>query len=222
MKSYGQYCAVAKALDVVGDRWNLLIVRELLARSPLRYTDLRAGLPGIATNLLGDRLRDLEGGGVIHRFDAPPPIATTVYELTPRGRQLWPVLRELGNWGSSLLADPSSGDAEDDFRLHWLAVPARIHLSDHLPDQPPVSVELRSGREALTIEANAGVINVHTGHSSLPDAVLAGPHHLLVGVLFGDLTLEQALAHGLSVEGDTTVITRLRPSVPTGNPAQSH
>ena len=92
MRSYGQYCSVAKALDVVGDRWNLLIVRELLLRAPLRYTDLRRGLPGIATNLLSDRLRALEAGGVVTREEAPPPIATTVFELTERGRQLDSVL----------------------------------------------------------------------------------------------------------------------------------
>src|SRR5271155_445348 len=103
MRSYGQYCSVAKALDVVGERWTLLIVRELLLRGDLRYTDLRQGLPGIATNLLADRLRELERLGVVEREEAPPPIAATVYRLTSHGQRLGPVLLELGRWGSGLL-----------------------------------------------------------------------------------------------------------------------
>jgi DNA-binding HxlR family transcriptional regulator len=92
MRAYGQYCAVAKALDLVGERWTLLLVRELLLRGACRYTDLRQGLPGIATNLLAERLRDLEDAGVVCREEAPPPVATTLFKLTPRGKELAPVL----------------------------------------------------------------------------------------------------------------------------------
>src|SRR5438128_3356941 len=99
MRSYRQYCAVAKALDVIGDRWNLLIVRELLLRGACRYTDLLNGLPGIATNLLAERLRELEQAGILSRDNAPPPIATTLFALTGRGRGLLPVIRELARWG---------------------------------------------------------------------------------------------------------------------------
>ena len=88
MKSYRQYCSAARALDVVGDRWTLLLVRELLANGPSRYSDLRNGLPGIATNLLAERLRDLEAEGVIHSYDADPPVATRLFALTERGRAL--------------------------------------------------------------------------------------------------------------------------------------
>src|ERR1700761_9754991 len=95
MRSYGQYCSIAKALDVVGDRWTLLIVRELLIRGACRYTDLKNGLPGIATNLLADRLRELEAAGLISREEAPPPVATTLFKLTPRGEEMRPVLDEL-------------------------------------------------------------------------------------------------------------------------------
>src|SRR5271156_5649061 len=105
MRSYGQYCALAKALDVIGDRWTLRIVRELLIRGACRYTDLRHGLPGIATNLLAERLRELEQAGLVRREDAPPPIATALFSLTPRGEQLRPVVYELGRWGAPLMLE---------------------------------------------------------------------------------------------------------------------
>src|SRR5437763_14966524 len=120
MRSYGQYCGLAKALDVVGDRWSLLIVRELLLRDACRYTDLRNGLPGIATNLLATRLRELEQAGVVEREEAPPPVATTLFRLTERGRALRPALLALGLWGGPLLAEGQHGD---EFRSYWIALP---------------------------------------------------------------------------------------------------
>src|SRR4051794_12861823 len=110
MRSYNQLCGLAKALDVIGDRWSLLIVRELLLRDDgARYTDLREGLPGIATNLLSERLRALEEAGIVEKRDAPPPVATTLFQLTERGRGLREPIHALGRWGSPLLAE-SSGD----------------------------------------------------------------------------------------------------------------
>src|SRR5258707_5369161 len=99
MRNYGQYCSIARALDVVGDRWTLLIVRELLLQGPCRFTDLKNGLPGIATNLLSGRLKELEAAALISREDAPPPIATTLYGLTGNGLALEPVLKALGLCG---------------------------------------------------------------------------------------------------------------------------
>ncbi len=216
MKSYRQYCGLAKALDVIGGRWNLLIVRELLARSPARYTDLHAGLPGIATNLLAGRLRELEAVGVVRRYEAPPPVATTVFELTARGEDLWPVVRELGRWGRPLLAEPAD---EDEFRIHWLAVPARLHLTDYEPGQPQVTLVLRSGGEALTFETSGGAVRSRPGDADAPDLVLAGPPQLVVGVLVGNLSLAEARARGLDVDGDLAVLSRLRPAAPAPQPA---
>src|SRR2546421_3568128 len=127
MRSYRQYCSVAKSLDLIGDRWTLLIVRELLLRGACRYTDLRDGLPGIATNLLADRLRDLEEKGIVGREDAPPPVATTLFRLTPRGEQLRPTLVELGRWGAPLMVETGANGA---FRSHWLSLPAELFLTD--------------------------------------------------------------------------------------------
>ena len=92
MRTYGQYCSIARALDIVGDRWTLLIVRELLLQGPCRFTDLKNGLPGIAKNLLSTRLKELEDAGLVARDDAPPPVATALYTLTENGLTLEPVL----------------------------------------------------------------------------------------------------------------------------------
>src|SRR5918993_5125110 len=117
-RNYGQYCAIARALEVVGDRWTLLLVRELLT-GPKRHTDLRTGLRGIATNVLGDRLQLLQQAGLFRRATLPPPAASTVYELTDRGRQLKPVLLALAGWGLPLLGSPRAQDA---YRLGWLVL----------------------------------------------------------------------------------------------------
>jgi DNA-binding HxlR family transcriptional regulator len=133
MRSYGQYCSVAKALDVVGDRWTLLIARELLLQGPCRYTDLKNGLPGIATNLLADRLRELEAAGLVRREEAAPPVATTLFHLTEFGSQLQPVLEALGAWGIRYMTQPSDGD---EFRSHWLSFPVSLFLHDAEPGGP--------------------------------------------------------------------------------------
>src|ERR1700716_2515649 len=130
MRSYNEYCAVAKSLDVVGDRWTLLIVRELALQGARRYTDLRNGLPGIATNLLADRLRELEQAGVLSREEAPPPIATTLFHLTPRGEQLRPVLEDLTRWGLPLMTEQ---DPKDAVRSHWLPWALELMLAGRGP-----------------------------------------------------------------------------------------
>src|SRR5271156_5312775 len=117
MRSYKQHCGLAKALDVVGDRWTLLIVRELLIRDGCRYTDLQKGLPGIATNLLADRLRGLEESGLIRREEAPAPLAATLFRLTPRGKELEAAVKQLGLWGAPFLAKATR---KDKFCSHWL------------------------------------------------------------------------------------------------------
>src|SRR5436305_7874524 len=101
-RSYDQYCAVARGLDVIGDRWTLLLVRDLLL-GPKRYKDLLEGLPGIGTNLLAARLRELERAEVIERHALPPPAGSTVYQLTPTGEALQPVMMSIGRWGGRFL-----------------------------------------------------------------------------------------------------------------------
>lgn len=208
MKTYGQYCGLAKALDLVGDRWTLLIVRELLIRGGSRYTDLREGLPGIATNLLVNRLRELEQAGLVIREDAPPPVATTLFHLTPRGKELEAAVYQLGLWGAPLLARAPRKDA---FRTHWLALPARHCLKDHAPDRPPVSMELRAGGEAIAVETADGSIRTRVGSAAHPDVVITGSPRVLAGLLAGKLTLTQARAAGLTFEGDIETLGRFQP-----------
>jgi DNA-binding HxlR family transcriptional regulator len=208
MRSYRQYCAVAKALDVVGDRWNLLIVRELLLRGPCRYVDLLSGLPGIATNLLAERLRDLESAGVVYREEAPPPIATGLFRLTPRGAELRPVLLELVRWGAELMVEPADQDA---FRSHWLAAPVALYLADHAPTEPPIEIEVRAGGEdPATIETVNGTVAVRPGPAEHPDLILTGRPRAVLGLLTGRIDLAEAKALGLQSDGDADTLRRVQ------------
>jgi DNA-binding HxlR family transcriptional regulator len=208
VRSYGQYCAVAKALDLIGDRWNLLIVRELLIRGACRYTDLQHGLPGIATNLLADRLRDLEAAGVLQREEAPPPVATTLFRLTDRGEALRPVLSELLRWGAPLMLEPDERDA---FRSHWLGGAAELALLDAAPAEPAVSIELRpDGQAPVRLEVSDGAVRTREGPADSPALVLEAPPQLLLGVLTGQLGLEEATDRGLLWQGDPDALARVR------------
>lgn len=206
MRSYGEYCAIAKSLDVVGDRWTLLIVRELALRGACRYTDLRNGLPGIASNLLAERLRELEHAGVITREDAPPPIATTLFRLTPRGEQLRPVLDDLVRWGLPLMTEQKPDDA---VRSHWLAAAIELMLTDRQPDAPPVTVELQTGDQPIVIEARDGTISTRLGPADSPDATLTGPPTPILGLLLGLVRRVDAKANGVDYQGDLAVLDRI-------------
>jgi DNA-binding HxlR family transcriptional regulator len=205
MRSYNQYCAMAKSLDVIGDRWTLLIVRELALRGDSRYTDLRNGLPGIASNLLADRLRDLEAAGVVARAEAPPPVATTVFRLTPRGEELTPVLDELVRWGAPLMIEQKPDDV---VRSHWLAGAIEMMLHDLTPEADRVTLELRTGDQPIVIEAGDGELNVTLGPATDPDAALTGPPRPILGLLLGSADRADAEANGVTIEGDPAVIDR--------------
>jgi DNA-binding HxlR family transcriptional regulator len=208
MRSYNEYCAVAQALDVVGERWSLLIVRELLIREPLRYTDLRHGLPGIATNLLADRLRELEEAGVIHREEAPPPIATTLFRLTERGKELEPVLKALGHWGSPLVSRPI---ADEEFRSHWLALPLESFLVDGSPRKPAITIEVRTGEHPMLVTTRDGGVEVRPGRDAQADAVITGTPSQVLGVFLNRLDLATAKKRGLKLEGDVEALRRVQP-----------
>jgi len=208
VRSYGQYCSVAKALDVVGDRWTLLIVRELILQGPCRYTDLKRALPGIATNLLADRLRELEAAGLIWREDAAPPVATTLFHLTTAGTELEPALTALGAWGIRYMAEPAD---HDEFRSHWFAFPVSLFLHDRDPDGPPIAIELRAAGRPAVIEVSGGSVRTRLGTTPTPDLVLRGTPQLILGLISAHLTPAQAREAGLEIEGNVGVLTRLQP-----------
>jgi DNA-binding HxlR family transcriptional regulator len=208
MRSYGQYCSIAKALDVVGDRWTLLIIRELLIRGACRYTDLRNGLPGIATNLLSDRIRELESAGLIRREDAPPPIATTLFHLTESGEELLPVLDAIGRWGVRYMIEPADSD---EFRGHWFTFPVSFFLHDRDPDGPPVSIELRTASDPVVIEISGGSAHTRLGTAAAPGLILQGEPQLILALLTGRLTAAEAAGRGLQISGDTGVLHRVLP-----------
>jgi DNA-binding HxlR family transcriptional regulator len=216
MRSYDEYCAVAKSLDVVGDRWTLLIVRELMLRGACRYTDLRNGLPGIASNLLADRLRELERGGVVAREEAPPPIATTLFHLTPRGEELRPVIDGLFRWGMPLMAEQKPDDA---VQSHWLAGAMDETLSDQRPDEGPIEIELQTGDQPITVKTSEGTVRARLAPAQNPALTLTGEARPVMGLLLGRLDLEAAQAAGVRYRGELGALDRIRgtaPSIATG------
>ena len=208
MRSYGEYCSIAKALDVVGDRWTFLIIRELVIRGACRYTDLKNGLPGIATNLLSDRIRELEAAGVIWREEAPPPVATTLFHLTEAGAELGPVLDAIGRWGVRYMAEPAE---DDEFRGHWFAFPVSFFLRDRDPDGPPVSIELRTASSPVVVEVAGGSARMRLGTATAPDLVLQGQPRLILALFSGHLTAGEVAGLGLEISGDASVLQRLLP-----------
>lgn len=208
MRSYGEYCSIAKALDVVGDRWTLLIIRELMIRGACRYTDLKEGLPGIATNLLSDRIRELEAAGLIRREDAPPPVATTLYHLTDTGAELRPVLDAFGRWGVRYMIEAADSD---EFRGHWFAFPVWLFLHDSDPGGPPVSIELRTASSPAVVEVSGGSARMRLGTAAAPDLVLRGEPRLILALFSGHLTVSEVTDLGLEISGDASVLQRVLP-----------
>jgi DNA-binding HxlR family transcriptional regulator len=209
MRSYKQRCGLAKALDVLGDRWTFLMVRELLIRGACRYTDLRKGLPGIATNLLAERLRELEGAGIVVREEAPPPIATTLFRLTERGRELEEVLLTLGRWGAPLLTHRARGEV---FQSHWLVLPLKLVLADGRPGDSKIDVELRTGSEPITIVVANGAIDVRLGAADHAAAVVTGKPETLLQLFSGRIDLNEAVAAGMRWEGPPEILHLMVPT----------
>src|SRR5439155_23191002 len=181
----------------------------LLTRGRCRYTDLQDGLPGIATNLLANRLTELEEAGIVRRESTPPPVPATVFALTERGAELEPVIAALGRWSMPLMGNPGPGEA---FRSHWLALPIRLYLTDRTPHRPPQRIELRAGGEPVTVETAEGPVRTRPGPADDPDAILTGKPDVIMALLMGRMDLRRARAAGLRFEGDQTVLRRVQPA----------
>lgn len=204
-RSYRQYCAVARGLDLVGERWTLLIVRDLLT-GPKRYKDLLAGLPGIGTNLLATRLRELEQQDLVVRRVLPPPAGSAVYELTPLGGALEPVIMALGRWGRGLLGARREGEFLS-ANAYLLAMRAafRPEAATGLRE----TYELHIGNQVFAVRLADGGCTTSEGQPVAPDVVLTMDVSTLGALLHRELSPEEALASGrVEVEGDAAALQR--------------
>jgi DNA-binding HxlR family transcriptional regulator len=201
VRSYNQYCGLARALDVIGDRWTLLVVRELL-EGPRRFNELHEGLPGIATNLLAERLRSLESNGVIGRRD------NGRYALTEWGKGLHEPIYALGRWAGPLMLERGT----DAFRQQWLRhmVVARFEGVD--AERRDLVVEVRiGGEESMTLLSARGRVHLVPGPAVDPDVVLSGSPEGVAGLLGGRMSQAEAEARGVSIGGDAGLLAGLRP-----------
>jgi DNA-binding HxlR family transcriptional regulator len=191
-KRYDQYCPVCHALGLVGERWALLIVRELL-RGPKRYTDLVEGMPGIGTNILAARLRELEQGGILRKRKLPPPAASTVYELTEYGAELEEPLYALARWGARSLPPPGR---KDEFYPEW-GLNAFAALRDEEAARGLTeSYVLRVDDDAYTVRLVQGRLDIEPGAGQGVDLDAAMDQKTFFGLASRELLPSDALAAG--------------------------
>jgi DNA-binding HxlR family transcriptional regulator len=194
MKRYGQRCPIARALDVVGERWTPLIVRELLL-GPKRYTDLVDGLPGIGTNVLAGRLSDLQANGLVEKRTLSPPTPVAVYELTERGRALEPVLRELRAWGAHYGPAPEPDDA---VRTAWILQSAATRPPGLGPGR---TCEVRVGNELFTLTGDEPLTGVAAGSVAAPEAIVTIEPLVFLRLAAGRIDIARATAQS-DITGD--------------------
>lgn len=202
-RKYDQGCGTAHALDLVGDRWALLVIRELVF-GPKRFTDLRGGLPGIGPNVLSQRVKELEEAGVVRRRVLPPPAGSTVYELTEWGAELEEVIVQLGRWGARSPDMPREAETQPE----WLVLGLRAIYD---PDGEPVPTvyELRFGEQAFWARTDSGSLRVGRGHPTEPDAVLTANVEAIAKLARGELKPVAALRSGaVELEGDRAAFER--------------
>ncbi|MFG3258917.1 winged helix-turn-helix transcriptional regulator [Streptomyces sp. NPDC048172] len=203
-RSYQDACGIAHGLDLVGERWALLVVRELLL-GPKRYGRLRADLPGIGTNVLAQRLSELESSRLLRKRRLPPPTSATVYELTDWAHELEPVLRALGRW--AVRSPDHDGSAHLSATSFLLSL--RTNFDPALAEGVRGRFELRVGEEVGRAVLEDGALLVERGTQERPDAVLTGPPEILARVVYAGYGLGESVAAGeIQVEGDLTAAGR--------------
>src|SRR5215218_6018340 len=215
MRTYCDGCAAAHALDLVGERWALLVVRELLL-GPKRFTDLRAGLPGVSSNVLAQRLRELEAAGVVRRRKLPPPAASRVYELTDWGMELEPVIIRLGRWGTRSPSRPR--DAQ--LGVNSLILSFRTMFGPRAADGLNARYELRLGEESFRAEVAEGRFEVARGGTVRPDAIIEADPATLAALVYEGRELAEALSSGdIRIEGEREAVERFLRLFPLPEPA---
>ncbi|WP_188196601.1 winged helix-turn-helix transcriptional regulator [Nonomuraea sp. SYSU D8015] len=205
-REYGQFCGLARAMEMVGERWSMLIIRNLFA-GPQRFTDLRKGLPAIPTNILSARLKQLEETGVATRRALPHPERAVVYELTDYGRDLEPALIALGRWGARTLAEPRPGEV---VTAESIAMSFRTTYRPEAAQNVTVGYEVRMGDFTLRLHIADGELTIGIGPHTAPDLVV----ERLTGqpireLMTGSKTADEVLHDGsVRVEGDPALLGR--------------
>lgn len=197
-RSYNQFCGVARALDLIGERWALLVVREL-ALGPKRFTDLRQGLPGIATNVLSVRLRQLERDGVVTRRLLPPPAPAQIYQLTELGRELVPIMLALGRWGAGTMGARSP---DQSIRGEWLALALKAFFDPGAAGDLRATIALELDGAPFTLRVEQGLLDVVPGKDEASDLVISSDTELLLQFLAG-------VPVSVPAEGDRELLERL-------------
>lgn len=201
-KPYDDGCATAHALDLIGERWSLLIVRELVP-GPKRFSDLRGALPGISTNILTNRLVDLEATHILIRRRLPPPAAARIYELTEWGAALEPLIKELGRWAArspELIGGKPMSPASVmlSFRTMFSA--------DHSKDKD-MTLSFTMDSVPHTVQVEHQSLSIEIGDAVAPDVTIAGDPNLVAGIVYGGLSITEAQDKGLKVTGDKAALS---------------
>jgi DNA-binding HxlR family transcriptional regulator/putative sterol carrier protein len=198
-------CGIAHASDLLAQRWALLVVRELLL-GPKRFTDLRAGIPDISPNVLGQRLRELEESGILRRRKLAPPAAVQVYELTEWGRELEPAVLALGRWATRSPSFPRGAEMGPDS----LVLALKSTFNPAKADGVDATYELRLGEIPFDISVKEGEFEAARGEAQRPDAVIRGDPDAIAGVVFGKNRLGQAVESGaVEIDGSRRAVNAL-------------
>ena len=214
-RTYDDGCAAAHALDLVGERWALLAVRELML-GPKRFTDLRAGLPGVSPNVLAQRLRELERAGVVRRRKLPPPAGSKVYELTDWGMELEPVIIQLGRWGVRSPSKPSDAALGVDS----IILSFRTMFDPRRANGLSATYEISFGEDVFRAVIGEGRFEVARGNEDRPDAVIETDSNTLAGLVYGGESFVEAIRSGdVKVEGDRELVERFLKLFPLTEPA---
>jgi DNA-binding HxlR family transcriptional regulator/putative sterol carrier protein len=203
-RTYCDGCAAAHALDLIGERWALLVVRELLL-GPKRFTDLRAGLPHASPNVLAQRLRELEVAGIVRRRKLPPPAASRVYELTEWGMELEPVIIGLGRWGARSPSRPR----EAEIGVDSIILSLRTMFDARAAEGFGASYELRFGEERFYAVVAEGRLEVARGEAERPETTIETDPGTLAALVYGGYQLDEALrSGGVKIEGEESAVER--------------
>ena len=216
-RSYDDGCAMAHALDLVGERWGLLVIRELML-GPKRFTDLRVSLPGISANVLTQRLEELEAVSILERHKLPPPIATWVYRLTEWGQELEPIVQSFGKWAARSPHMPEGAHMS----VNSVVLSFRTMFNSDVASNFKASLQLNLSGEPFQVTIADGELEIVRGEIARPDATLDGSSDAIAALVYGGRSLDDAVRAGeLTISGDIAKLKRFATLFPLPEPAPS-